>query len=184
MNHQHFEELLLSEDALNQEENNELNEHLASCKQCMDFRDALNGVDILLNSAPSGSPEPGFVMRWQARLAVEEETETLMKHRWQSLIGLVLGANSAVILLLIISDLFAPQLSNPTSLFLSIVYKGVSALALVRTVLGTGLSVMGTAVSILPTWFWFVMGVGLLSSMILWIVTMKSLTLVPRRMKL
>lgn len=183
MNHQYFEELLLSEDALNKEEDHQLAEHLASCNQCRELSDALNGVDNIFGSVQVISPEPGFVMRWQAKLSIEEETAKLMRHRWQSLIGLILGANSAVILLLIISDLFAPQLTNPTSIFLNIIYKGVSALTLVRAVLGTVFSIMGTATAILPVWFWFVLGVGLLASMFLWLVTMKSLSLVPRRMK-
>jgi hypothetical protein len=68
MSHQPFEEWMLGEEAIPEEEAAQLREHLAACDSCRALSSAWTEVRGLLETAPAVAPAPGFVDRWQVRM--------------------------------------------------------------------------------------------------------------------
>ena len=84
MNHQPFENWLLSEDTLSPENASALRGHLETCDHCRELQAAWTDVSNLFQDVPDIEPAPGFVNRWQTRLEVERQVELSVRHRWQS----------------------------------------------------------------------------------------------------
>ena len=71
MNHQPFEEWLLSDKNLTSTEKRELNSHLRTCTHCT----ALSATGLALRSANVIAPAAGFSVRFQQRLAAQKIAE-------------------------------------------------------------------------------------------------------------
>jgi len=71
MNHQPFEDWLLSDEPIDQEQEANLRQHLNDCPQCTTLSQALQSVEQEMARTPQVSPASGFTERWQARLAAK-----------------------------------------------------------------------------------------------------------------
>lgn len=75
MNHQPFEEWLLNDKHLAPAEQRELDSHLRTCVHCT----ALSATGLALRSARAFLPAPGFVARFETRLAAHHIAERRRK---------------------------------------------------------------------------------------------------------
>jgi hypothetical protein len=98
MNHQPFEDWLLSDEALDPEQETNLRQHLSGCPKCTDLSQALQSVEQEMVRAPQLSPAPGFTERWQARL-VEKRAQKQRSIVWWA-IGVNLSAALGIFLAL------------------------------------------------------------------------------------
>ncbi|NLF51248.1 MAG: hypothetical protein GX577_08935 [Leptolinea sp.] len=73
MEHQPFENWILSGDPLTQSQKHELEEHLSICPHCSEIQGGLTGVEMLFRSATFESPSPGFTHRFAVLTAQREE---------------------------------------------------------------------------------------------------------------
>ncbi|HEX7556007.1 MAG TPA: hypothetical protein VF338_05235 [Leptolinea sp.] len=73
MEHQPYENWILSVDPLTPSQIAELNNHLMVCTHCISIRDGISEVEYLLNSAVFESPSPGFTNRFQNMAAYRKE---------------------------------------------------------------------------------------------------------------
>lgn len=71
MNHQPFETWLLDDKHLTAAEKRDLNSHLRECRNCS----ALAETGLVLRSTRTAAPAPGFVLRFQNRLAAQKTAE-------------------------------------------------------------------------------------------------------------
>lgn len=81
MNHQPFEEWMLSNEPLDPEQDAALSEHLVSCPDCPPLARAWQAVRLEISAEPPEAPAPGFSMRWQARLKekrAEQQRRTVL----------------------------------------------------------------------------------------------------------
>ncbi len=85
MNHQPYEELILTALQLNKAEKQQLSAHLASCKRCQHLVTSWSAVESALHSAKSVAPATGFVSRFQ----IYQQTQTAIAHRKQSIQSLI-----------------------------------------------------------------------------------------------
>jgi hypothetical protein len=69
MNHQPFEEWLLSDEPLDETQTQSLQAHLDQCQECAPLAQAWKAVRYELAQAPEAAPKPGFTQRWQVRQA-------------------------------------------------------------------------------------------------------------------
>jgi anti-sigma factor RsiW len=69
MNHQPFEEWLLSEEPLDETQAQALQAHLDQCQECAPLAQAWKSVRYELSQAPEAAPALGFTQRWQTRQA-------------------------------------------------------------------------------------------------------------------
>ena len=97
---------LLSEETLAPEDAQALAEHLETCDHCREFQESWLGVVDLFQEVPELEPAPGFVNRFQERLALEKQVEASARNRWQSMILLVLIGNIIAGLVVLLATQF------------------------------------------------------------------------------
>jgi hypothetical protein len=181
MNHQPFENWLLSEEPLSPENENALEAHLEVCNTCRELNDAWLEVVDLFQDVPDVEPMPGFVSRWQDRLAVERQMELTVRNRWQSIIVLILIGNVIAGLVFLLSTQFLTTFDTPVSLFLTGVYRLASLVSFVNAFQNIFATLFRAITSVVPVWVWAVLGAGLVGSCATWIISITSLSVLPRR---
>jgi hypothetical protein len=182
MNHQPFEDWILSEEPLTPENAGELETHLENCDHCRELQDAWNGVIDLFQGTPEVEPLPGFVNRWQERLAVEKKIELSVRYRWQSIILLILIGNISAGLMFLLGTEFLSNFDSPLSLVMSGIYRFVSLVTTINTIQHIFLTLFRTITSVVPAGIWAILGMGLVGSGAIWIISLKTLSVLPRRM--
>lgn len=73
MEHQPFENWILSGDPLTPSQSSELEDHLILCSHCASIREGISGVEVLFRSSTFESPSPGFTNRFKYMAAQREE---------------------------------------------------------------------------------------------------------------
>ena len=182
MNHQPFENWLLSEEPLPPDDTLALEEHLEICQHCQNLQGAWSGVVDLFQDVPDMEPAPGFMVRWQDRLTIEKQVEISVRYRWQSMIMLILIANVIAGLVVLLGTQFMTTFDSPLSLLLSGVYRLASFVAMINAVQNFALTLFRTITSVVPAGIWAVLGIGLVGSVATWIISITSLAVLPRRM--
>jgi len=181
MNHQPFENWLLSEEPLPEENEVALQEHLADCEHCNTLQDAWLDIANLFADTPEVEPEPGFVSRWQANLEADKAATRSMRQRWQSWILLVLIANGATLALVLMGVQLFRTYDSVTDLILSWVYRAAAAMVVANGFQNAFLTLFRTIPNLIPTSWWIGIAITLSVSTLLWIVSMTKLTSLPRR---
>ena len=177
-NHLLIEEWLLSAANLTPQEHVQLQEHLNSCESCRQLSEAWQEVEYQLKAAPMRSPEPGFILRWQNRLAQEQQRS----QRLQTVTVLALGVGAALSLVLLLGLLALPVIRNPLPYLMVWSYQLTTSFYFfsgVGRALGT---VARTLFGLVPGTLWAAMLVALGSLMVIWIVAFRKLTS-PRRVE-
>jgi len=98
MNHQPFEDWLLSKEPLAQEQEAGLRQHLEECPSCANLAAAWQAVEHEIKQTAQATPAPGFSERWQARL-VETRAQKQRRLAWW-VIGLNFSAALGIFLAL------------------------------------------------------------------------------------
>ena len=182
MNHQPFENWLLSEDPITPEDKQALDSHVSTCRECRELQDAWRGVIDLFQEVPDAEPAAGFTNRWLERLETEKQIDKVMRDRWQSVIMLILLANVVTGLVVLLGTQFLTIIDTPSSLLLSGIYRMMSTITLVNTIQNVSLTLIRTIIDVVPPGIWALLGLGLIGSIVTWIVSIKSLSILPRRM--
>ena len=181
MNHQPFENWILSEETLSPENAGALQDHLETCNQCRELQAVWVEVVDLFQGVPDVEPVPGFVNRWQERLAVERQVELSIRHRWQSIIMLILIGNVIAGLVVLLGSQFLTTFDTPLSLVLSGVYRLASMVTFINVVQNVFATLFRTIISVVPVGLWAVLGIGLVGAVAIWIISLTSLSVLPRR---
>jgi len=95
MKHQQYENWILMDEELNQEQQRDLNGHLKQCSQCQALYKASHQITHLFKTAPEPSPAVGFSARWLEQI---EKTE---KRKNRIILFGTLGAISLATLILL-----------------------------------------------------------------------------------
>ncbi len=175
-NHQPFENWLLSEGALTQEESQTLQEHLNDCETCRMLSEALRDVDRELRTASVLSPAPGFVSRWQARL----EADRLRLYRRQTFFIMILSIGGAMFLLTWLAIVLYPLIQSPKPVLLAVVYELTSTLTFATAIGEALMTVLRTVVGVIPPTQWAAIWTALAGLGALWFIALQRLTR-PRR---
>lgn len=181
MNHQLFENWLLSEDPLPEDDARALRDHIMDCDQCSELEDAWLDVASLFAEVPEVEPAPGFVNRWQTTLATEKAAARVMRQRWQSWILLVVIANAAAVTLLLMGIELFQTYASVTDWVLSWVYKAATAMVLANGFGNAFVTIVRTIPQLIPTSWWVAIVITLSASTMVWIASMKKLSSLPRR---
>ncbi len=181
MNHQPFENWLLSEDPLPEDDERALLDHLVNCDQCNELEASWLDVANLFVNIPDVPPAPGFVNRWQATLEADQAAIKVMRQRWQSWILLVLIANGAALTLLLMGVQLFRTYDFVTDWVLSWVYKAATAMVLANGFQNAFITLIRTVPQVIPTGWWIGIAITLSISTIVWIFSMNKLTSLPRR---
>jgi len=99
MSHQPYKSWLLSEEPLDQENQQALQSHLETCDSCRALSTALHKVDDTFAQSPAPAPKPGFTKRWQTRLVISRQ-ERQQRKMWLLTIGLFSTAGLIILAML------------------------------------------------------------------------------------
>jgi len=171
MNHQPFENWLLSEEPLSDEQSKELLEHLDTCETCCQIDTGWNGVQDLFHTVPEIAPAPGFTMRWQTRLA-----EQRRKHQQrQSWFFLAATSGIALALLAALGLGVTGLVIEPEQVLIFVVYRLTMLLITVQAAEQFMSSALSSIAGAVP--FAVLIGLSGLATMlsVLWFVLVKQL---------
>jgi anti-sigma factor RsiW len=177
MNHRIYEDWLFdyldpAGTMLEEQQSADLKRHLQTCPQCQDLSAALRKVEGELRRVPQAQPEPGFTMRWQARLQAEQA----LRHRRQSMAGLAFGVGIAFLLFGSLVILVLPWLAAPQVLFWTWLYRFFTLASYVDVLRDLLSPLLQAAVGALPVAGW-VLAVGLVCELsVLWLVSFRLAT--------
>jgi hypothetical protein len=166
MNHQPFEEWLLSEGSLAPEQDRALQEHLRECEACLSLSRAWDAVEDELAVAPQAVPVAGFSQRWQGHL--EQRRAQDQRHRFWQAGGAGLAALVGIVLLA--GPIY--QRFSPTEFLASFIYN-LSLLFVKVNQVGVFLSTTFSGISvIIPITIWVLIATSLSLLGMTWMVTM------------
>lgn len=175
LNHQPFRDWLFSEEPLDPQDALQLQEHLRTCEECQCQRLAWNEAQHLIQNTGQISPTPGFVNRWQERLAVQR----LQKQHKLAWVFFFMAAGLAAMSLAILGWQVMETLRAPQNLMLILFLRVASFVTLLNSV-GDYLSVFRAMVPGLPV-VGLVFFTGFISMIsVLWLATYKRLSAVRR----
>jgi hypothetical protein len=175
MNHQPFKDWLLSEERLEAEQAQALQQHLRECADCRQIESAWADAHALIQRAPDAAPVPGFTTRWQARLAARR----LQEQRRQAWAAIAVTGGVAFLLLVLFGTQVLNLLSSPAQWLLLWVSRLTSLLSLYGVIqeLFYALGQVTPAVPLIGLFF----AVGFVSFLsVLWLATYRQLTTARR----
>ena len=132
MNHKQFENWILDEPELSQDQKKELKMHLASCAVCRQLDTGWQASKVLLKQAAPKAPQPGFKDRWLAFADKKKQMAKVRRYRL-TLFTLLLAAFTASLTYLIGSGYFMHSLAD--------IFNSISTLVIAMT---NGLSTLGS----------------------------------------
>ncbi len=81
MSHQPFEDWLFSDEPLDTQQEQTMQNHLDECERCQNLSHALDQVGEIFEFSTTPEPSPGFTQRWFERLNVAQEQRQI-KRTW------------------------------------------------------------------------------------------------------
>lgn len=172
MSCQPFDDWLLNDKPLNSEERRELTSHVRICRRCA----ALYETGFALRAARAIPPAPGFVARFEKRLAAQKAVE-----RRKRLIGAVLLSltGSGLFLLLVAPYVYA-ILSSPAEWLTAAAGSLVFVVTFLRATV-EAFSVFAKIIpNILPPYAWMVFASALAGFCLLWTVSLWRVSRAPQ----
>ncbi len=171
LNHQPYEEWLLSEATLSLEETRRLQEHLEACPACRELSLALRGVEFALRSAGWVAAADGFARRWEKRLEAERRRRQQQQTHWM----LAFSLGGTALLLGLTLWLVFPLIRQPLPLLLTWVYRLMVTISLVNAVEEALTTLVPTLLLAVPGLVWIGLA-GLLTLLgVLWLATLQRL---------
>ena len=172
MNHQPFEDWLLSDKSITQEQKRELDLHMRTCAYC----GALVETGIALKSAKKVSPQAGFVARFQTHLAARKLAE-----RRRRLWGAVLfTAGGLVLLMWLFSPYLATFLAAPATWISAFVEWVVFIITTVQALAQAGSVLLQVIPAFLSPFAWMILVSAMAGISLLWSVSIWRFVRVPR----
>lgn len=165
MNHQPFEDWLLSEELSDPKQKLELEAHLRTCSYCS----ALAETGTALRMVKKVSPAAGFSARFQARLAVQKAAER-RRRLWGAVLFTVGGF---VMLMWLAAPYLTSFFASPAAWITSLIEWGVFLLTTLQAMFQAGSVLLDIIPSFVPAFMWMVFlsalaGIGLLWSVSIW----------------
>ena len=172
MNHQPFEDWLLNDKPITQEQKRELDTHMRTCANCA----ALAETGIALKSVKKASPQPGFTNRFQARLA-ERKLADQRQRLWGSVLFTVGGL---VLLMWLASPYLFSFLSAPATWIAALVQWGVYVVTTIEALAQAGSVFAKILPDFLSPFAWMVLLSAFAGVSLLWTVSIWRFVRVPR----
>jgi hypothetical protein len=172
MNHQPFEDWLLNDKPITQEQKRELEMHMRTCAYCA----ALAETGIALKSVKKASPQPGFANRFQTRLA-ERKLAEQRRRLWGAALFTVGGL---VLLMWLTSPYLFSFLSAPATWIAAFIQWGVFILTTIEALAQAGSVFVKIVPDFLSPFAWMVLLSAFAGVSLLWTVSIWRFVRVPR----
>lgn len=166
MNHQPFNSWLYEDAELNATQLEELRQHLQTCPECLQQREAWLGVRHMLRTAEPVQPRPEFSQRWKSSL----EARRLRQQRRQVQIT-ILALSGAALLVLLGLIVYFFSTSSIADLFASIIGTSTQVAVGVLNVGQFIRSVMRFLPPALSTAIWFILASWICLLSLVWVLS-------------
>jgi hypothetical protein len=165
MNHQPFEEWLLNDTPLTAEQKRQLDSHVRACLHCA----ALVKTEKVMRIVRMASPAPGFVTRFQVRLAAQKAVDR--RRRWIGSILFTLGGLGFLVLIGL--PYVAVFVASPAEWITALVQLGLYVFTTLQATAQAGVVILDVVGELLPPFAWMVLisalgGLSLLWSVSIW----------------
>jgi anti-sigma factor RsiW len=168
MNHQPFEEWLLTEKPLDPKERLELDSHLRICSHCI----ALAETGKALRTVKRVSPAAGFAARFQNRLALQRAADR-RRRAWGSVVFTLGGL---VMLMWLMGPYLATFLASPATWIAAVMEWGIFLVTTLYAMAEASSVVMDVVPGFLPPFAWMVLLSAVAGVSLLWFVSIWRLT--------
>ena len=172
MNHQPFEEWLLSEEPITSEQKRKLDLHLRSCEYCS----VLAETGKVLHSVVMASPAAGFTARFQARL-VEHKIADRRRKLWGAGFFLIGGIS---LLLWFAGPSILSFLSSPENWIATLVEWGIFLITTLQALTQAGEVFLHVIPGFMPPFAWMIIISGFAGISLLWSVSIWRFVRVPQ----
>ena len=176
MNHQPFEEWLLSDESLSPEEEQSLQAHLEICKECPQLSTAWQEVRAEIQRIPAISPAPGFSQRWEARLEAERVRQ---QRRLTWFLMAVSGLGAVALALLGVYQHFG-HFPSPIELLSGLMYSITSGVATAAQVGDFLTAIFQSMPLVVPLVLWVLVASTLFIWTLIWIISVWRLPIIKR----
>jgi anti-sigma factor RsiW len=166
MSHQPFEDWLFTNEPLESQQKQALQDHLEKCEHCQALSSALNKVEEVFEASPIPVPAPGFTQRWYEKLIVARGQEQ-SRRTWRMVLIFFSAATVIIIALTLLNlnsinwayqlsqfianfSLFAGKVNRFWRFFQSL-SNAFPVIIPITVILGIGLASLTTVLFI--TWF-------------------------------
>jgi hypothetical protein len=172
MNHQPFEEWLLTEKLISPKQKLDLDAHLMICSYCS----ALAETGKALHALKRVSPAAGFSARFQARLAMQKAVER-RRRRW----GAVLFTFGGLVMLMwLLGPYLASFVAAPATWIAAVIEWAVFLITTVQAILQASSVLLGMLPGLLSPFLFMVVVSAFAGIGLLWSVSIWRLVRVPR----
>lgn len=173
MNHHLYSDLLFENpDDLSVEQGLTLREHMQTCEECRNLSEAMVGLETAINRTEMLEPEPGFVSRWETRLAVER----LRIHKIQTIRTMAFFGAGFLALAGVVLYLTSPWLLSPDQILWTWIYQYFSLVTSLSSLRSFIVGLYSSAPALSPLVI-MLLSFGLVSELIvLWIIFYRLIT--------
>jgi hypothetical protein len=172
MDHQPFEEWLLSGEPLTTEQKRQLDGHLRKCSSCA----VLTEVNLVLKSVRMAEPAAGFQERFGVRLAQKKQA-LRQRNIWGFIIlGISVPVLFAGLSWPVLKELFMSPVNMLVSWISSLVLFWASLQAIVRA----GIVLFKVVPGFVPSYIWMVVLFSAGTISLAWILSLMKFTKIPR----
>lgn len=174
--HQPFEDWLLSDKPLSEQENLQLIDHLDTCETCCQLSDAWRNVEEQFSLSAQVSPPPGFTERWQGVFTADLGR----KFRRQTVVTLAIFGIGTLMLFGLLSLFLFPVIQTPLPYLLTALYRVTLVVASVGNLLSLVSKLLHKFISVSPPFVWVGVVVVLISSISMWFISYQRINNIRR----
>jgi hypothetical protein len=164
--HNPFEEWILQDEILNEEQKISLSQHLTGCETCRQLQLNWQNARQQIKTTAMLAPTPGFSQRWQASLAQRRaRQQTQVRRFFKYLIGINLLSFTGLIATFVLG-------TSPLDLVSGLLRGSVSAFLYFKQMQSLILAVFHSVPLFVPVVFWILVSTGFCLAVMLWGVSM------------
>jgi hypothetical protein len=172
MDHRPFEDWLLEDQPLTNDQKHQLNTHLRACSSCS----ALAEVNLALKSTRLAAPVDGFTDRFQVRLAARKQAL-----RRRNIWGFMLLTLSVIGLLAWVAwPMLVGLVKSPVNLLASWMAALISLAASLQAIFRAGMVLFKVVPGFVPIYIWAVVLFAAGGWSMVWVASLVKLTKVPQ----
>lgn len=173
MNHHVYSDLLFEDpDDLSIDQRLALREHVEACEDCRRLSDAMTGLETAISQNAMMEPEPGFVSRWEIRLA----DKRLQMHKAQTTRTMAFVGAGLLVLASAILFLTSPWQLTPDQIVWTWIYQYFSLVTSLSSLRNVVIGLYSSVPVISPVLV-AILSFGLVSELIvLWIIFYRLIT--------
>lgn len=183
MNHQPFEQWLLSDEILDDEQKTALSRHLETCADCSRLAVAWRSVAVMMRMEAEVAPAEGFIARWETFREEKKIQEQIQRQRRLAWLLLAFTAGGALVTFVSFNLQAFANLPTLGEIFTRLLYNGVLLVGASRQLFNIAQFIEKSVPFPIPLIFWINLAAMLFILTAIWIISIVRLSNSRRSIK-